>query len=236
MSQKLITVFGATGAQGSSVLKSLQANTRQPFTLRAITCNPSSSSAQSLAASGIEVVKADGWDKASLLAAFKGSWAVFVNTNSDDAVFENPAETRTEVDLGKIIVDAAVDTGVEVFAYSGAAIADKVTGGRVPVATLDSIFTSCTYTISVADVRQISTRFGSTQSLQEHSRQSSALVWVGTLRSSPKSRLHPYRAASPSFPPKIAHSSSAFQGGAATKAPPLSTANVIMATSCMAYS
>jgi uncharacterized protein YbjT (DUF2867 family) len=131
MSTKLITVFGATGAQGSSVLRSLQANTKHAFTLRAITRNTSSESATKLSASGIEVFQADGWDKASLLAAFKGSWGVFVNTNTDDAVFENPEETRTEVDLGKIIVDAAFEAGVEVFVYSGFNSAKAITKGKV---------------------------------------------------------------------------------------------------------
>ncbi|KAJ4294039.1 hypothetical protein N0V90_007728 [Kalmusia sp. IMI 367209] len=137
MSPKLITVFGATGAQGSSVLRSLQANTHQTFTLRGITRNPSSDAAKSLSASSIELKKADGWDKQSLIAAFSGSWGVFVNTNSDDAVFENPEEKRTEVDLGKIIVDAAAEAGVEVFVYSGFNSASAITRGKVPVTAFD---------------------------------------------------------------------------------------------------
>lgn len=134
---KLITIFGATGAQGSSVIRSLQSNTSKPFTLRGITRNPESASAQNLSASGVEVVKADGWDKESLVAAFKGSWAVFVNTNSDDVVFENPEETRTEADLGRLIVDAAVEAGVGVFVYSGMASAKESTKGKIPVAAFD---------------------------------------------------------------------------------------------------
>ncbi|KAF2686323.1 NAD(P)-binding protein [Lentithecium fluviatile CBS 122367] len=137
MSTKLITVFGATGLQGSSVLRSLQNNIDKPFTLRGITRNPSSESAQKLSASGIEVVKADGWDKGSLLEAFKGSWGVFANTNTDDPVFENPEETRTEVDLGKNIVDAAVESGVEVFVYSGFNSAKAITKGRVSAIPFD---------------------------------------------------------------------------------------------------
>ena len=140
MSPKLITVFGATGAQGSSVIRSLGENISKPFTLRGITRNPSSASAQELAKSGVEVVKADGWDKDSLIAAFKGSWAVFANTNSDDAVFENPEETRTEADLGKLIVDASVEAGVEFFVYSGMASARESTKGKIPVVAFDGLF------------------------------------------------------------------------------------------------
>ncbi|KAF2629474.1 NAD(P)-binding protein [Macroventuria anomochaeta] len=131
MSQKLITVFGATGAQGSSVLRSLAANVSKPFALRGTTRNPSSDSAQRLSALGVEIVKADGWDKESIVAAFQGSWGAFVNTNSDDPVFEDPQFTKTEVDLGKLIVDAAVEAGIEVFVYSGFNSAKEITKGKV---------------------------------------------------------------------------------------------------------
>ncbi|KAF2728698.1 NAD(P)-binding protein [Polyplosphaeria fusca] len=138
---KLITVYGATGAQGSSVLRSLSFNITSPppFRLRGITRNPSSPAAKTLASSipNLGLVQADGWDKSSLIAAFKDSWAVFVNTNSDDPVFENAEEKRTEEDLGKGIVDAAVEAGVSVFVYSGMTSAHITTEGKVPVAAFD---------------------------------------------------------------------------------------------------
>lgn len=131
MSQKLITVFGATGTQGSSVLRSLAANTSKAFALRGITRNPSSDSAQKLSSFGVEVIQGDGWDKESLLTAFKGSWGAFVNTNSDDAVFEDPKFMKTEVDLGKLVVDAAAEAGVEVLVYSGFNSAKDISHGKV---------------------------------------------------------------------------------------------------------
>lgn len=145
MSQKLITVFGATGAQGSSVLRSLSHNTTSPFSLRGITRDPTSSSAQKLSVSIapgaiFELVKADGWNKPSMVAAFKGSWAAFVNTNSEDPVFENPEEKRTEVDLGKLIVDAAIEAGVQVFVYSGFNSAKTITNGKVANKAFDGPF------------------------------------------------------------------------------------------------
>lgn len=72
-----------------------------------------------------------------MVAAFAGSWGAFVNTNSDDAVFENPGETRTEVELGKGIVDAAVEAGVQVLIYSGFNSAREITRGEVPNAAFD---------------------------------------------------------------------------------------------------
>ncbi|KAF2465797.1 NAD(P)-binding protein [Lindgomyces ingoldianus] len=154
---KLITIFGATGAQGSSVLNSLASNTSHPFTLRGITRNPSSSSAQKLAASGVDVVKADGWDKDSLISAFKGSWGVFVNTNSDDAVFENPDEKKTEFDLGKIIVDAAAEAGVQHFVYSGMASAKETSKGKVSVDAFDHKHAIAVYAQSLKTFKTVAT-------------------------------------------------------------------------------
>ncbi|CAI6337070.1 unnamed protein product [Periconia digitata] len=111
-SAKLITVYGATGAQGSSVLTSLLKNTSPTYTLRGTTRNPSSQASQRLSAAGAEMVRADGQDKASLVAAFKGSWGVFVNTESN-------GEEELEKEIGRTVVDAAVEAGVEVFVYSG---------------------------------------------------------------------------------------------------------------------
>lgn len=84
--RKLVTVYGATGNQGGSVVASLLQNKAQAFSLRAITRNPESEKAKKLAAQGVEVVKADGFNRDQMLDAFRDSWAVFVNTNSDDPV------------------------------------------------------------------------------------------------------------------------------------------------------
>ena len=140
MPQKLITVFGATGAQGSSVLRSLAANLSKQFVLRGTTRNPSGDQAKRISALGVEVVRADGWDKASMVAAFKGSWGAFVNTNSDDPIFEDPKNTNTEVDLGKLIVDAANEAGVEVLVYSGFNSAKEITNGKVANPAFDGMY------------------------------------------------------------------------------------------------
>ena len=81
---KIVTVFGATGTQGSSVVKSLLQN--KSFKVRAVTRMVTSKSAQELRALGAEIVQADGWKKEEVVKAFSGSWAAFVNTNSTDPV------------------------------------------------------------------------------------------------------------------------------------------------------
>ena len=81
---KLVTVYGGTGAQGRSVVRSLLQN--KNFKVRAVTRDSSSKRAQKLASWGVEIAVADGWKKDQITAAFAGSWAAFVNTNSDDPV------------------------------------------------------------------------------------------------------------------------------------------------------
>lgn len=86
MAPKTITIFGATGSQGSSVINSLLKNTSNDFTLRGITRNANSDKSKALEARGVEMVQANGLVKDEMVSAFKGSWGVFVNTNSDDPV------------------------------------------------------------------------------------------------------------------------------------------------------
>lgn len=86
MSRKIITVYGATGNQGGSVVNSLLENKSGDFKIRGVTRNPDSEKAKALAARGVEIVKADGLRKDQMLVAFQGTWAVFLNTNSVDPV------------------------------------------------------------------------------------------------------------------------------------------------------
>ena len=75
-----------------------------------------------------------------MIAAFQGSWGAFVNTNSEDPVFLDPEEKRTEFDLGKIVVDAAIEAGVKVFVYSGFHSAKDITEGKIAVPAFDGKF------------------------------------------------------------------------------------------------
>ncbi|KAK4119795.1 NAD(P)-binding protein [Parathielavia appendiculata] len=76
---KIITVIGATGAQGKGVVDAFLNN--PAYTVRAITRNPSSQAAKGLAAHGAEVVSADLNDLERLKAAFAGSHIIFGVTN-----------------------------------------------------------------------------------------------------------------------------------------------------------
>ena len=69
MSLPILTVVGATGAQGSSVVNS--ALKSGLYTVRAITRNATSDKAKDLTARGAQVVTADLNDQASLVKAFE---------------------------------------------------------------------------------------------------------------------------------------------------------------------
>ncbi|KAI0688758.1 NAD(P)-binding protein [Cytidiella melzeri] len=85
MSTKLILVIGATGAQGLAVIDSLLAPSGDgkpsPYTVRALTRDPSGYRAQELATKGCELVKGafDNYDV--VRAALQGCYGAWVNTD-----------------------------------------------------------------------------------------------------------------------------------------------------------
>ena len=78
---KIIAVTGATGAQGGGLIRAILSHPDGGFSVRAVTRNPDSEKARALAALGVEVVKADLDDEASLVAAFTGAYGAYCLTN-----------------------------------------------------------------------------------------------------------------------------------------------------------
>ncbi len=81
MTTKIIAVTGATGAQGGGLIRAILAHPEGDFTARAVTRKPDSQAARQLSARGVEVVKADLDDAASLAVAFAGAYGLFCVTN-----------------------------------------------------------------------------------------------------------------------------------------------------------
>lgn len=117
---KLIVVLGATGLQGGSVVTALLAS--GAYTIRGVTRDPSSGSAQSLAAKGVQVVPGNLNSVDSLIAAFQGAYAVFGITL--------PWTPVSETVQGKNMVDACKAVGVELLVWSSLADAKKISGGK----------------------------------------------------------------------------------------------------------
>jgi uncharacterized protein YbjT (DUF2867 family) len=77
---KIIAVFGATGAQGGGLVRAILNHKGGGFAARAITRDPTSDKAQALAQAGAEVVAADVDDEASLKRAFAGAYGAYCVT------------------------------------------------------------------------------------------------------------------------------------------------------------
>ncbi|KAL6231872.1 hypothetical protein BDW75DRAFT_233252 [Aspergillus navahoensis] len=138
---KVITIIGATGTQGGSVVTALQNLTNPTYTIRAITRNPSTPAAQSLIDKNIDVRKADLHDLPSLISAFEGSHAIFAVTN----FFENlhthgiqgamEMETSAGINLAKA---AAATETLEHYVWSTLPDSKTNSGGRVSVPYYES--------------------------------------------------------------------------------------------------
>ncbi|NJD89285.1 MAG: hypothetical protein FIB05_14895, partial [Betaproteobacteria bacterium] len=82
MSRPLITVFGATGAQGGGLAAAILGDPERRFALRAVTRRPDSPPALALAWAGAEVVAADLDDESSVRRAMRGAHGAFCTTSA----------------------------------------------------------------------------------------------------------------------------------------------------------
>ncbi|KAF4334213.1 nitrogen metabolic regulation nmr [Fusarium beomiforme] len=128
---KLVSIIGATGIQGGSVIKALLND--ESYTVRAITRDKTSAAAKSLLEKGVEVVEANLNDIHSLETAFSGSFAIFAATN----FFQNfpslsaEAAIEEEVAQGINLAKAAIATPtLEHFIWSTLPNASRVSEGK----------------------------------------------------------------------------------------------------------
>jgi uncharacterized protein YbjT (DUF2867 family) len=77
----LLTIFGATGAQGGGLARAILARNKPDHRVRAVTRKPDSDAARELAQLGAEVVPADLDDAASVQRAMQGAHGVYAVTN-----------------------------------------------------------------------------------------------------------------------------------------------------------
>lgn len=118
--ERPITVIGATGQQGGSVVDAL---VNRAVPIRAVTRSPNGDKARALAQRGVEVVRADLDDVDSVRAAFDGAAAAFAMTTHD-----GPAGPNREVTHGRVIAAAAADAGLPFLVYSSVGGVDRGSG------------------------------------------------------------------------------------------------------------
>ncbi|OFW17356.1 MAG: NmrA family protein [Acidobacteria bacterium RIFCSPLOWO2_12_FULL_67_14] len=117
--EQTILITGATGQQGGAVLRHLKDT---GFTLRAMTRKPEGDKGRALAGQGVEVVKGDLDDEASLRAALAGAWGVFAVQNTWEAGVEG------EEQQGKRLAVLAKAAGVQHYVYTSVGSAHRRTG------------------------------------------------------------------------------------------------------------
>ncbi|KAM0541548.1 hypothetical protein ACHAPJ_013196 [Fusarium lateritium] len=131
---KLVSVVGATGIQGGSVVKALLND--ESYTVRAITRNPTSEAATSLRAQGAEVVGADLDDLSSLKNAFSGSYGIFAATNFFQSFPAMSAEAAVDIETtqGLNVAKAAIATStLQHFIWSTLPNAGRISNGNSSV-------------------------------------------------------------------------------------------------------
>ena len=107
MSDAVITVFGATGAQGGGLARAILADPERRFALRAVTRKPDSAAARALADAGGEIAVADLDDAYSVQRALEGAYGAFFITN-----FWEHFSPEKELAQAHIMATAAAQTGI----------------------------------------------------------------------------------------------------------------------------
>ena len=116
--KKIITIFGATGAQGGGLARAILNDPNSEFSARVVTRDVHSDKARQLADMGAEVVAADVDDKDSIRKALKGAYGAYFVTffwahlspekEYDEAV--NMAEAAKDAGLKHVIWSTLEDT------------------------------------------------------------------------------------------------------------------------------
>lgn len=128
---RIITVFGATGAQGGGLARAILADHAHRFELRAVTRKPDSPAAQALRRQGAEIVVADLDDAASVRRAMADAYGAFCVTN-----YWEYFSPERELAQARTMATAARDVGVAHVVWS--TLEDTrawvpVGSGRMPV-------------------------------------------------------------------------------------------------------
>ncbi len=116
--KKVITVFGATGAQGGGLVRAMLNDKNSEFTVRAVTRDVNGEKAQALKALGAEVVKADIDNPADIQKALDGAYGAFFVTNfwehfspeKEQAQAQNLAKAARQAGVQHVVWSTLEDT------------------------------------------------------------------------------------------------------------------------------
>jgi uncharacterized protein YbjT (DUF2867 family) len=112
--RETVLVLGATGQQGGATARAL---VKDGWRVRALVRDPAGAKAQALETMGVELVRGDMGDRASLDRAVAGAYGVFSIQPSSPQLSYGVTDDD-EVRFGTSIADAAKAAGVEHFVYT----------------------------------------------------------------------------------------------------------------------
>jgi uncharacterized protein YbjT (DUF2867 family) len=110
---RIITVFGATGAQGGGLARAILTDPQQRFRVRAVTRKPDSPAARALSEIGADNIVADLDDAASVRRAMDGAHGAFCVTN-----FWEHFSPEKELAQATTMAQTALDAGVKHVVWS----------------------------------------------------------------------------------------------------------------------
>lgn len=116
--KKTIAVTGATGHQGGAVMHHLR---ERGFGVRALSRNPDDPKARRLIGPGVEVLRADLKDEATLMSALDGVEGIYSVQSREEGVEE-------EIRQGMNVANAAKRSRINHLVYSSVGSADQKTG------------------------------------------------------------------------------------------------------------
>ena len=127
---RIITVYGATGAQGGGLARAILTDPQQRFRVRAVTRKPDSPAARALSEIGADIVVADLDDAASVRRAMDGAHGAFCVTN-----FWEHFSPDKELAQADTTAQAALDARVKHVVWSTLEDTREVVapGSRMPV-------------------------------------------------------------------------------------------------------
>lgn len=108
MAKKIITVFGATGAQGGGLVRAILNDPHSEFSVRAVSRDVHSDKANELRALGADVVSGDVDDKDSVTKALEGAYGAYFVT-----FFWAHFSPQKEFEEAKTFAEAAKATGLQ---------------------------------------------------------------------------------------------------------------------------
>jgi len=124
-SKPTLLIFGATGAQGGSLIDYLEATKK--FNLRAVSRNVQAEKALALSKRGVEMITGD-FVTGIPDSAYQGVYGVFLVTNFWDA-----GSMGKEWEQSIPVIDAAFAAGVKQFVYSTLPNCHKESNGKYEV-------------------------------------------------------------------------------------------------------